>query len=68
MKIDTSGIERERLTRLLDAEYALGAASVAFLPVGEEAYSYVAEDRHGARHFIRAQRLADAPRWKRSSP
>ncbi len=60
MNIDTSGIEREHLARLLDAEYDLGVTSVAFLPVGEEAYSYVADDRHGARHFIRAQRVADA--------
>lgn len=60
MKIDTSGIDRERLARLLDAEYGLGVAAIAFLPVGEEAYSYVAAGRAGARHFVRAQRAVDA--------
>ena len=60
MKIDTSGIDRARLARLLDAEYDLGITAVAFLPVGEEAYGYVADDRAGARHFIRAQRVSDA--------
>ncbi len=61
MKIDTSGIDTERLARQIDAEYALDIASVAFFPHGEEAYSYVATGRDGGRHFIRAQRTIGAP-------
>ena len=59
MKLDTSGIDRAQLCRLLNAEYGLHVASATFLPKGEEAYGYVAEEPGGTRHFVRAQRAAD---------
>lgn len=60
MKFDTSGIDRRRLADLIAAEYGLPTIAATFLPIGEEAHSFVVEEAGGARHFARAQRLADA--------
>lgn len=60
VEIDTSGIDGAQLARQLDAEYGLGITSVAFVPKGEEAYSYIATGRASGRHFVRAQRTASA--------
>jgi hypothetical protein len=56
MKVDTSGLEPAALIRRVNAAYDLGVTALTFVPLGEEASSYVAHDRTGARHFVRAQR------------
>jgi len=55
MKVDTSGIDKEKLALRVNAEYSLSLTSLTFLPEGEEAFTYVGVGRDGTPHFIRAQ-------------
>ena len=55
MKTEACDIDKSQLRRLVAARYGLNLQSIAFLPRGEDAYSYVAEDDKGTRYFVRAQ-------------
>jgi spectinomycin phosphotransferase len=55
MKTDTPDIDKRRLARVIQAEYGLDISSFTFLPKGEDAYCYQAEDRESGRHFVRVQ-------------
>lgn len=55
MKSEATDIDRALLLRLVAARYGLNLQSIGFLPKGEDAYSYVAEDDKGRRYFVRAQ-------------
>jgi spectinomycin phosphotransferase len=55
LKTEANDIDKAELLRLVVARYGYNLQSIDFLPKGEDAYSYVAEDDKGRRYFVRAQ-------------
>lgn len=60
MKTPAPDINETRLVESINAEYGLNISSVIFVPKGEEAYTYTAQDLDGMRYFIRVQPTARA--------
>jgi Ser/Thr protein kinase RdoA (MazF antagonist) len=55
MKIDTVEIDKSLLAQMIQSGYGIRIVDIAFLPKGEDAYVYDAQDLTGKRYFVRLQ-------------
>lgn len=53
MKVDSSDIDKLALHRLLKDQYGLCAATLSFVPEGEESYGYILETSTHSRYFVK---------------
>jgi spectinomycin phosphotransferase len=53
MKVESSNIDKRTLRQLLKDQYGLCAATLTFLPRGEESYGYILETLTRSRYFVK---------------
>src|SRR4030066_481613 len=53
MKVDSSGIDKQALCRLLKDQYGIYVAVLSFVPHGEESYGYILETLTQSRYFVK---------------
>jgi hypothetical protein len=52
VKVDSTNIDKPALRRLLKDQYGLCAATLSFVPQGEESYGYILETSAQTRYFV----------------
>jgi len=68
MLTERDDIDKQLLLRAIDDAYGLGLHTIAFVPKGQEAYTYVAKAADGAAYFVRLQPADKARELERVYP
>jgi hypothetical protein len=61
MQADSSVIDKQALTALLQEAYTIDVSHLTFVPKGEESYSYIATASDGRKYFVKVHLASTSP-------